>query len=752
MATTIRKGSNPVSRKRISARMAARILGCILLLLLILLRIADPNFLRDFRYQSFDIYQQIKPREYVPQPVTIVDLDEQSLREYGQWPWPRTRIAQMIDQLTKFGAVTIGFDIIFSEPDRLSPGLIARDNSFLPRELSRELSKLPNNETALAAAMKRSTVVVGQTSVRNLGDRQETGVDIADTPHVKIGDDPLPFLIRFPDLVQNVPDLESAAAGRGVFSVDPDPDGVYRRLPLVMLVREKIRASLSIETLRVATGGDSIAIRTLPGGIEGVIVAGQLVNTDANAKVWPYFSLPQTARYVSAASILNGSVDPAKIAGHMILVGTSAVGLEDYRAIPIGKQVPGVEIHTQVIENILTNTLLNRSALAKLYEIMFTAITGLLIIAFMPTIGAAIASISAIAIFAGTLAISWWLFDYQRQLMDPTWPLFTFAALFIFGATANYLREERKRREIRGAFGQYLSPALVDQLSDNPERLVLGGETRELSVLFTDVRGFTTISESYKDFPEGLTRLMNRFLTVLSQPILDRNGTIDKYMGDAIMAFWNAPVDEENHAMQACLAAIDMIDNVATLNEERAASLKDSELETYHEIKVGVGINTGACVVGNMGSHNRFDYTALGDTVNLASRLEGQSKPYGLPIVIGDNTAQIVKEKLAIYEIDLIRVKGKNEPVKIYALAGNETLAQSSDFKAFRAMNQTMISAYRTRDWNSAHDALEILEGLGEKLGITLEEYLFIYETRISEFSANPPGPNWDGVYTATTK
>ncbi|MGI9350762.1 MAG: CHASE2 domain-containing protein [Rhizobiaceae bacterium] len=732
--------------------MAARILGSILLLLLISLRIVDPNFIKNIRHQSFDIYQQIKPREYTPQQVTIVDLDEQSLREYGQWPWPRTRIAQLIDQLTSYGAATIGLDIIFSEPDRLSPELIARDNSFLPRELARELSKLPSNESAMAAAMKRSTVVVGQTSVRSFRDRQETGADILDTPHVKIGDDPLPFLIGFPDLVQNVPELENAAAGRGVFSVDPDPDGVNRRLPLVMLVREKIRTSLSIETLRVATGGDSIIIRTLPGGIEGIVVAGQLVTTDANAKVWPYYTKPQEGRYVSAASVLNGSVNPEKINEHIILVGTSAVGLEDYRGIPIGIQVPGVEIHAQVIENILTSTLLNRSEFAEFFEISISAVVGLLIIIFMPTIGAAIATVSAIGIFATTLAFSWWLFDQQRYLVDATWPIFTFASLFVFGATANYLREERKRREIRSAFGQYLSPALVDQLSDNPERLVLGGQTRELTVLFTDVRGFTTISESYKDFPEGLTRLMNRFLTVLSQPILEHRGTIDKYMGDAVMAFWNAPTDEEDHAMQACLAAIEMIENVAKLNDERSANLKSNELETYHEIKVGVGINTGDCVVGNMGSHNRFDYTALGDTVNLASRLEGQSKPYGLPIVIGDNTAEIVKDVLAVYEIDVIRVKGKNEPVKIYALAGDETLAQSSDFRAFRAMNQTMISAYRTRDWISAHNALDILEGLGEKLGLTLEEYLFIYETRISEFSANPPGPNWDGVYTATSK
>ncbi|MEM8650905.1 MAG: adenylate/guanylate cyclase domain-containing protein [Pseudomonadota bacterium] len=730
----------------------ARLVGFVALALFIALRINDPAFVQTIRLQGFDYLQRLKPREYTKQPVAIVDLDEESFRKFGQWPWPRTLIAHLIDSLAKRGAIVTGFDVIFSERDRLSPTRIAEDNKTLPLSVKNDLRAMPDNELVMARSMQKHRVVLGQTSVRQGRDVSEDEKNIKDASFASIGPDPRQYLFRWPDLVENVPELEESAAGRGVFTVKTDPDGVFRRVPLVMLMRGKIRMTLSTELLRVATGGDSFAIKSNEAGVEGVVVGGKLVETDGNGRVWPYFTESDPSRYISASSILDGNVDPKRINGHIIIVGTSAVGLEDYRLMPLGVTVPGVEIHAQVLENILTGQMLTRPATSTLVEILLTAIAGIAIILIVPKIGAVLAFAFAVLTIASFLGYSWWSFSAKLQLVDATFPVITTGALFIIAATANYIREEQQRNQIRGAFGQYLSPALVDQLSEDPDRLVLGGETRELSVLFTDVRGFTTISESYKDYPQGLTQLMNVFLTELSQPILNRNGTIDKYMGDAIMAFWNAPLDEEDHARHACLAALEMIENVAALNAKREVELANSETETYHAINVGVGINTGPCVVGNMGSNNRFDYTALGDTVNLASRLEGQSKPYGLPIVIGFNTAELMMDELAIYEIDLIRVKGKNEPAQIYALAGDAEFAQTDDFKAFRAMNKAMISAYRTQDWTSAFEALEMMEGLGEKLGLTLEDYIFIYETRIAEFRANPPGQHWDGVYTATSK
>ena len=238
----------------------------------------------------------------------------------------------------------------------------------------------------------------------------------------------------------------------------------------------------------------------------------------------------------------------------------------------------------------------------------------------------------------------------------------------------------------------------------------------------------------------------------MSNAILERSGTIDKYMGDAIMAFWNAPLPDEDHALDACKSALSMLDAVRELNIQRKQELEGSTAETWHEINIGIGINTGDCVVGNMGSEMRFDYTALGDTVNLASRLEGQSKPYGISIILGSGTANVVRDRLPVLEIDLIRVKGKTEPEHIYALMGDETVAASDDWLALRAMNASMLSSYRTQDWSSAEEALAQIEGLAEKLGLSIADYLFIYDTRIQEFRSNPPGKTWDGIYDATEK
>ncbi len=727
------------------------LLGFLLLASLLVMRVGDPLFIKTVRLQSFDFLQRLKPREYTKLPVAILDIDEVSLRKFGQWPWPRTRIAELIDKLRENGASTTGFDIIFSEPDRLSPARIAADNPDLPEDLRQQLKKMRDNESVMAEAMKKHRVVLGETSVRQGQDVDEEAEPLPEQGYSLIGEDPKPFLTKFYGLVRNMPQLEEFASGHGVFSVEPDPDGIYRRPPLVMLTGGNIRLALSAEVLRVATGGMGYAIKTSKAGIEGIIVARKLVPTDQSGKVWPYFTPSLRSRFISANDLLSGNADPTKIKGHMILVGTSAVGLEDFRATPLGVQMPGVEIHAQVIENILTNTMLKRPPTALVIELLAALLAGLAIIFIVPRLGAVNSFISGgmmVVLFSGVTLYAFW---YHRTLFDPTFPIVAATANYILAATANYIREEQQKRQIRGAFGQYLSPALVDQLSDNPDRLVLGGETRELSVLFSDVRSFTTISESYKDYPQGLTRLMNRFLTTMSEPILDRNGTIDKYMGDAIMAFWNAPVDDENHAMNACTAGLVMIDQVRKLNEERKIELEDSD-EEYHEISIGIGINSGSCVVGNMGSEMRFDYTALGDTVNLASRLEGQSKPYGLSIILGEPTANAVVDELALFEIDLIRVKGKNEPVRIFALVGDQELKQHEDFKAVRAMNATMITAYRNQDWKSAYEALELMENANERLDFDISTYLFIYETRISEFRANPPGASWDGVYTATSK
>ncbi|MBV0911770.1 CHASE2 domain-containing protein [Anianabacter salinae] len=726
----------------------SRMAGLVMLALLLTIRILDPTPVSILRNLAFDTFQRVKPREVAPAPVTIIDIDDASIAELGQWPWPRTRLAQLVDNATAGGAAAIAFDVLFSEPDRLSPGLIASDNEALDPAIRDALSGLPSNDDIFAEAIGRGRVILGQTSIRVAGAGGQSAVP-RDVPHALLGPDPRPFLSRFPDLVENLPALEAAAAGRGVFSVRPDTDGVYRRVPLVMLAGETLRLGLTPELLRVATGGQSFAIRSNEAGVDGIVVARQLIRTDATGSVRPYLSHSARARYVSAADVILNRLPEGRLAGHLVLVGTSAIGLEDYRATPLGVAMAGVEVHAQLLENILSSTLLDRPNYAISVELLTTAILGLLTVLLVPNMAARWVILSTLLVLAAYVTTTWLAFERARMLIDPTYPVL--ATLLIAGimTTANYLREERQRREIRGAFGQYVSPALIERLQDNPGSLRLGGETKELTLLFSDVRGFTAISESFKDDPQGLTVLMNRFLTVLSDAILDEGGTIDKFMGDAVMAFWNAPLDIPQHARAGCRAAIAMRKAVEELNTLRLAEATDGE--TVHRIDVGVGLNTGSCVVGNMGSDTRFDYTALGDTVNLASRLEGQSKPYGVGIVLGESTAREVEHDMAVMELDLLRVKGKQEPVRIFALLGDHTLMADPATVSLLETNRDMLAAYRDQRWDAAEAAMCGMETAGaEAMGLT--GYLDLYRARIAEFRAVPPGPDWDGVYTATSK
>ncbi len=314
---------------------------------------------------------------------------------------------------------------------------------------------------------------------------------------------------------------------------------------------------------------------------------------------------------------------------------------------------------------------------------------------------------------------------------------------------SSYFREQAQRRRIRSAFGQYLSPALVEQLAQNPEKLVLGGEERDMTIMFSDVRGFTTISESFKHDPQGLTSLMNRFLTPLTNAILDRKGTIDKYMGDAIMAFWNAPLSDQAHQINACEAALDMIDKIEILNVEREREAKEAG-KPFIPMNVGIGLNTGTCVVGNMGSNLRFDYSVLGDSVNLASRLEGQSKSYGVPIIAGSATALAAKDKFAILELDFITVKGKKEPEVIYAIAGREDVAQSGQFQRLRNLSIEMLACYRSRDWEGAIAAIAKARIADEAKRFKL--FYDLYEERVEAFRKTPPPDDWNGVFALTTQ
>jgi adenylate cyclase len=725
----------------------ARLLCLAILIGIAALRIVDLAPIEELRVRTFDTFQRLEPRVKTARPVTIVDIDEKSLAKLGQWPWPRTRIADMIINLAKLGAVAIAFDIVFAEPDRLNPDAVADSMRYLDDLTRNRLRTLPSNDQILADAIRRSRVVLGETGLAGINPLFDKTLPV--TGVAMLGEDPQPFMFDFPGLLRNVGILEEAAAGRGLFTIKTERDGIVRRVPMMLLAQGVMMPSLSFEILRVVTGTTTILVKSEKAGIKSVGVRGLEVPTDRNAQLWVHFAKQDPSIYVSAADVLDGNVPPEKIDHKLVLIGTSAVGLNDIKTTPVSSAMPGVEIHAQVLEAALTKALLSQPPYGIVLEFGAALVLGLLVITFAPMFGP-VTLVAVGALFASLLiGTSWYFYARQRLLIDFTYPLLSTTAVYLTLIFSSFVREQAQRRQIRSAFGQYLSPALVEQLAHSPEKLVLGGEEREMTIMFSDVRGFTTISESYKQDPQGLTALMNRFLTPLTNVILARKGTIDKYMGDAIMAFWNAPLDDTQHQLNACEAAVDMLERIDELNKEREQEAQEGG-HAYIPLNVGVGLNTGTCVVGNMGSDLRFDYSVLGDSVNLASRLEGQSKEYGFPIIVGSTTALAVKDKFAILELDFIMVKGKKEPEVIYAIAGREDTAQSGRFQRLRNLTIEMLACYRGRDWEGALTAIERGRRTDEVHSLRL--LYDLYEARIHNYQKNPPPEDWNGAFALLTK
>ena len=725
----------------------SRLLCLALLIGFAALRILDPAPLEELRVRTFDTFQRVDPRTKTARPVTIVDIDEKSLARLGQWPWPRTTIADLIINLTNLGAVTVSFDEVFAEADRLNPDMAARTMRDLDEVTRARLRELPSNDQVLADAIRQSRVVLGETGLPEKQEQIEK--DLPVTGFASLGEDIEPFLFEFPGLLRNIPLLEKSAAGRGVFTIVAERDGIIRRVPMVLRAQGTMMSSLSLETLRVITGTATVLIRSDRAGIKSIKLRQLEIPTDRNGQLWVHFAHQDPSIYVSAVDVLDGSTPPEKIKGKLILIGTSAVGLHDIKTTPVSRVMPGVEVHAQVLESLLTGAAVSEPNYAIALEFFAAIILGLLVIAFAPGFGPVLLVLTG-AVFATLLiGTSWYFYQHYRLLLDFTYPLLSTTAIYLTLIFSSFVREQAQRRQIRSAFNQYLSPALVEQLAQSPEKLVLGGEEREMTILFSDVRGFTTISETYKHDPQGLTRLMNRFLTPLTNAILARKGYIDKYMGDAIMAFWNAPLNDSEHELNACEAAVDMLECIEELNKVREQEAKDGG-QVYIPIHVGIGLNTGLGVVGNMGSDLKFNYSVLGDAVNLASRLEGQTKEYGFPIIVGSRTALAVKDRFAILELDFIMVKGKKEPEVIYAVCGRDDVAHSESFQRLRNLTIEMLACYRNRDWSGALET--IARGRKSDEGHALGYLFNLYEARIANYRKNPPPEDWNGAYALLTK
>jgi adenylate cyclase len=724
-----------------------RSFGLFLLAVMLALRIWDPYPLEELRLRSFDLYQNISPRKPVVRPVVIVDIDEESVSAYGQWPWPRTILADLLTRLYEWQAVAIAFDVVFAEPDRASPSEAVKHFRDLDEATREILAHLPTNDAVFAEVIGRGKVVVGQSGTN--ASKTRFLEKYPETAFATVGPDPRPYLFGFPHLLRNLPELEQSAAGRGLFSINPERDGIVRRVPIVMKAGDKIVPALTLDLLRVVAGSDAILIRTDESGVHNVAVPGLELPTDPNGRIWVHFSPHDKSRYVSARDVVEGKVAPESFAGKLVLVGTSAIGLLDVKTTPITRAMPGVEVHAQLLEAALTNSLLAAPSYAVVLEMFGAVIAGSALSLLAPVVG--VLTLLAIATFAAAafVATSWIAYSGYQMLLDASFPLIAMLTVYMGLVLVGYVREQIDRRRIRSAFAHYLSPTLVERLAQSPQQLVLGGEDRIMTVLFSDVRDFTSIAETYKDNPGGLTSLMNRFLTPLTNAIVARNGTIDKYIGDAVMAFWNAPLNDPTQESDACHAALDMLDCVKALNEERKQEAAASGIP-FMPINVGIGINTGRCTVGNMGSDLRFQYTVMGDTVNLASRLEGQTKTHGLSTIIGSRTAAAVADQFALLEIESVRVKGKTEPDLVYTIVGRADVAESHEFQSLLDHWTQLLTCYRKQDWTGALAMADVCRRDCERfdLGGLLNSYV----DRIRQLQQVPPASDWDGVFTAETK
>ena len=729
------------------------LLPAAMLLAALALRAHDPRLVSDLRAKVFDTYQSLSPRPYQPLPVFVVDIDDESLSRLGQWPWPRTLLARLTDRLAGSGAAAIAFDILFAEPDRTSPESIRaqwRDEPLFGGAME-ALSRLPAHDALFAEAIADAPAVLGlafSNGAASSASAPRAGFAVA-------GDDIGPFVPRFTGAVTNLPALDEAATGYGALNFIPDHDGILRRVPIVLLQNEKLYPSLSAETLRVAQGAQTYVIKAAGAnqeenfgantGIARVRIGQVVAPTDAGGSLILYDTGHRDERFIPAWRLIEDGDTGGALEGAIVFVGTSAAGLRDFRTTPLAQAMPGVEVHVQMVEQLLLQQFLLRPDWADGTEMLYLLMLGLLVIVVTSRTGAAWGLVASAVAVGGALGASWIAFSRFGFLLAPVYPGIVILLVFVSSSVTSYLRKERERRQVRKAFSQYVSPDLVKELERNQDRLKLGGEMREMTILFCDIRGFTSISERFT--ATELTTVINRFLTPMTDLILGRGGTIDKYMGDCIMAFWNAPLPDPAHAASGCGAALAMRRELVNINAAFRESLFGDD--NAPELKIGIGLNTGECCVGNMGSEQRFDYSVLGDSVNLASRLEGQSKTYGVDIVIGEAT-EAAAAGFATLELDLVRVKGKDRPVTIHALLGDRELARDPEFTGLRSRHGQMLTVYRAQEWDEAERRIDALEA--ESIPWGLSTLYALYRERIALYRESPPGPGWDFVTVAQTK
>ncbi len=632
-----------------------RTIAVALLLAMGLLRLEDGDWLKTTRFQVFDLFQQVSPRSLATERVAIVDIDEASLQALGQWPWPRSQLGEMVARLLEAGALAVGFDVVFAEPDRLSPPRLA-DSLPLAPEIRRAMAGLADNDSRFAETIRGAPVALGMSGSTEPASSARPPLIASHV--VEFRGDPRPHLFGFPSLLRNIEALEAAASGHGLFSLTPEHDGVVRRIPAVMKVGEQLYPSLGLELLRLASKANHIGVlrNRTDSGIEAVRLRNVEVPTDRNGLIWLKFSHHAPGLYIPASQVLGEGFEPAAVRDKLVLIGTSAAGLRDLRMTPLQETVPGVELHAQLIDSILGGDYLQRPDYALALELAMAGVGGLLLIWVVPKLSALRSLPLFLALGAGLWGASFLAYRYADTALDPSFSFACIALILAVLVYSSYSRAEAQRRRIRSAFQHYLSPDLVGQLVDNPNSLRLGGESREMTFLFCDIAGFTAFTE--KSEPQVLVRLLNEYLDGVCKIVMDHGGTIDKIVGDAVHAFFNAPLDQADHASRAtaCALAID-----AFARGFSAAKAREGLL--FGETRIGV--NSGQAIVGNFGGSRRFDFTAHGDSINTAARLEAANKMLGTRICVAASTVRDCPD-LRFRPIGKLLLKGKDEPVMAY--------------------------------------------------------------------------------------
>ncbi len=742
----------------------------------ILVLLAQPPIVSQTRNLIFDQYNRWHPRISSDIPVAYIDIDEASLARLGQFPWPRTLLAGLVDAATAQGAAVLAFDIMFPEPDRTAPENILPiwrdlDTGEIPDdwpELAERIStQIKHPDQQFADALSRSNVVIATTLSPDGSGLPAPKAGFAVRAHAQepatMQRDPLARIPGAPAAISNQTVIQDAAIGLGAINARIDRDGIIRRVSLVFRGGDTLYPSLALEAIRAALGVGTISLRTSDVGGESAYstgvglsrlkVAQFITPVDADGSMRLYLAARETLNRISAWEVLAPDFDAARLAGKIVFIGTSAAGLKDIRATPLNPITPGVELHVQAVEQILSGSFLKRPLWLQFTEIGGALLLGIGIIAlvFIFGIPSAIIGLAASALLAAE--VSRQAYMTAQYLVDPVFPIAVIFAAFLVASFQHYIRTNRERREVRNAFQYYLSPDMIAEIAADPSRLKLGGETRDMTIMFTDIRGFTNLSETFKDAPETLTHIINIFLTRMTRIIQAHGGTIDKYIGDSIMAFWNAPTNLDNHAYIACCTALEMNTALVAVNADLHA--EEQLAEWTGNLAIGIGVNSGDTLVGNMGSDQRFNYSVLGDPVNVSARLEGQTKNYFWSMLVGEATYRAAMETgevnglpLAFLEFDLIAFKGKNVPEHIYALMGDNEICRSASFAAHAQAHNAMLAHLRARAWDETQKAAAALAHAHPELA----GYYDMMHARCDAYRENPPAETWDGRYIARTK